>query len=137
MVQYAGTPAEEDSIITVDTIFPATEKHICKHSKQALCIFEETPGLYQLVTKPYIEALPAASIAWVNNILAKKKEAERLLFEDFDPETGFMLHPDLKWDESQVHNTPAPLTCWKHRCNSSRATIKRELQRQAFVFHAG
>ena len=24
---------------------------------------------------------------------------ERLLFEDPDPDTGFMLHPDLKWDQ--------------------------------------
>lgn len=26
-------------------------------------------------------------------------EVERLLFEDPDPDTGFMLHPDLKWDQ--------------------------------------
>ena len=24
-------------------------------------------------------------------------EADRLIFEDADPETGFLLHPDLKW----------------------------------------
>ena len=34
-------------------------------------------------------------------------EAERLLFEDPDPETGFMLHPDLKWDQTQ----PQSLYC--------------------------
>ena len=26
-----------------------------------------------------------------------KAEADRLIFEDADPETGFLLHPDLKW----------------------------------------
>ena len=24
-------------------------------------------------------------------------EAGRLIFEDADPETGFLMHPDLKW----------------------------------------
>ena len=24
-------------------------------------------------------------------------EADRLIFEDADPETGFLMHPDLKW----------------------------------------
>ena len=29
--------------------------------------------------------------------LHMQAEAERLIFEDPDPETGFLLHPDLKW----------------------------------------
>ena len=32
-----------------------------------------------------------------NNNCACQAEAERLLYEDADPEVGFMLHPDLKW----------------------------------------
>jgi hypothetical protein len=27
-------------------------------------------------------------------------EADRLIFEDFDPVNGFMIHPDLKWVSS-------------------------------------
>lgn len=43
-------------------------------------------------------------------------EVERLLFEDPDPDTGFMLHPDLKWVRAslpaQQHKVQAPrLTC--------------------------
>ncbi len=37
------------------------------------------------------------------NILEKKAEAERLIFEDPDPDTGFMLHPDMKWDLVTPH----------------------------------
>lgn len=58
--------------------------------------------MYKDVTRPHIEALPAAAAAWVYKILEKKKEVDRLLFEDTDPEVGFMLHPDLKWDQTQV-----------------------------------
>lgn len=37
-------------------------------------------------------------IQWVYNILEKKKESERIVYEDSDPETGFILIPDMKWD---------------------------------------
>ncbi len=36
-------------------------------------------------------------LSWVYDILEKKAEADRLLMEDIDQETGFMLHPDPKW----------------------------------------
>lgn len=35
---------------------------------------------------------------WVYNILKHKSETERIVFEDPDPENGFILLPDLKWD---------------------------------------
>ena len=34
-------------------------------------------------------------------------EADRVIFEDDDPEIGFLLHPDLKW----VSTSPAMLAC--------------------------
>lgn len=39
---------------------------------------------------------------WVYNILEKKAESERLVYEDPDPEVGFILLPDFKWDQKQV-----------------------------------
>jgi hypothetical protein len=42
---------------------------------------------------------------------ALQAEVERLLFEDPDPDMGFMLHPDLKWD--QVANPLVVQSC-KH-----------------------
>lgn len=38
------------------------------------------------------------------NFLAKKAEAERIIFEDPDPHNGFILAPDLKWDGKNVEN---------------------------------
>lgn len=32
------------------------------------------------------------------NILDHKSETERIVFEDSDPNIGFILLPDLKWD---------------------------------------
>ena len=36
---------------------------------------------------------------WVYNILDKKSEVERIIYEDPDAEQGFMVMPDMKWNE--------------------------------------
>lgn len=43
-------------------------------------------------------------IQWVYNILEHKKEVDRIVFEDTDSETGFVLLPDLKWDGITTNN---------------------------------
>ena len=43
-------------------------------------------------------------LQWVYNILEKKAESERIVSEDPDPETGFVMLPDMKWDEKQTSN---------------------------------
>ena len=46
---------------------------------------------------------------WVYNILEGRAEQNRVVFDDPDPENGFVLVPDLKWDQKEVvydlHNT--------------------------------
>mmetsp|Transcript_26015 Transcript_26015/g.42675 ORF Transcript_26015/g.42675 Transcript_26015/m.42675 type:complete len:220 (-) Transcript_26015:2234-2893(-) len=59
---------------------------------------DETKELYRSIVLPYITRIPQSRIQWVYNILSKDKEAERILFEDPDPETGFIVLPDFKWD---------------------------------------
>ena len=39
----------------------------------------------------------------VFNILDGKKEADRILFRDDDPKTGFIVLPDLKWDQTSAN----------------------------------
>lgn len=39
---------------------------------------------------------------WVYNILEKKAEAGRIVYEDPDPDVGFVLLPDFKWNQKQV-----------------------------------
>ena len=38
----------------------------------------------------------------MTNILEHKAETDRIIYEDGDPVNGFMLLPDLKWNEKQV-----------------------------------
>ena len=43
-------------------------------------------------------------LQWVYNILEKKTEVERVIFEDPDMKTGFVLVPDMKWDGKQLED---------------------------------
>ncbi|KAJ2712722.1 hypothetical protein H4R19_002607 [Coemansia spiralis] len=88
--------------LRVSVIYPATEKHIAKHRRQQRKWVRETPQLYAQIVQPYIDAQPAARLQWVANILGKHVEAERIVHEDPDPETGFVILPDLKWDTADT-----------------------------------
>ncbi|KAM9741687.1 m7GpppX diphosphatase [Menidia menidia] len=87
--------------IKTTVVYPATEKHIKRHQRQESFLVEETGEDYRSITLPYIEK-QSFSLQWVYNILEKKAEAQRIIFEDPDTETGFVLLPDLKWDQKQV-----------------------------------
>ncbi|KAK4051330.1 hypothetical protein OIV83_002814 [Microbotryomycetes sp. JL201] len=83
----------------MSTICPATEKHIKKYSEQVSRLVRETPQLFEAVVAPYIASLPASQTSWVYNILNGTSEAENVLLRDDDSESGFVLTPDLKWDQ--------------------------------------
>jgi m7GpppX diphosphatase len=102
---YNLATAEEHCSIKCDVIHPATAKHIAKYEEPDLRVLRETPAIYKDVTLPYIEADERGDrIKWVYNILDKKKESERIIFEDPDPVNGFILLPDMKWDQSTLTN---------------------------------
>ncbi|KAJ2359815.1 hypothetical protein IW150_007681, partial [Coemansia sp. RSA 2607] len=86
--------------VRIAVIYPATQKHIDKHRRQERMWINETPEQYFKITQPFIESQPQSRIQWVYNILSKQVESERIVFEDADPENGFIILPDLKWDVS-------------------------------------
>ncbi|XP_060764297.1 m7GpppX diphosphatase [Neoarius graeffei] len=87
--------------IKTTMICPATEKHVKKYLRQEMFLIEETEEDYQSITLPYITS-QSFSVQWVYNILEKKAEADRIVFEDPDPQVGFVLLPDFKWDQKQL-----------------------------------
>ncbi|KAJ2726837.1 hypothetical protein GGI07_000348 [Coemansia sp. Benny D115] len=88
----------------VSITYPATLKHIVKHRRQQRVWVKETPEQYLAITRPFIDSQPASRLQWVYNILSKQTEAERIVFEDPDPESGFIILPDLKWDATNPDN---------------------------------
>ena len=75
-------------------IFPATRKHIEKYKRQEVHLLRETADDYNLITRPYIESTQF-STQWVHNILEKKTESERIVFEDPHPNNGKKQTHDL------------------------------------------
>ncbi|BGP40792.1 hypothetical protein JCM10449v2_004757 [Rhodotorula kratochvilovae] len=88
--------------VQLSSICPATEKHIKKYSVQEQRLVRETPEVYERIVKPYINSLPLSTVGWVYNILEGTAEAENVLYRDDDPDTGFVLTPDLKWDQKTM-----------------------------------
>ncbi|XP_029964202.1 m7GpppX diphosphatase [Salarias fasciatus] len=89
--------------IKATVVCPATEKHVKKYQRQESFLVEETAEDYRCITLPYIQR-QSFSLQWVLNILEKKAEADRIVFEDPDPDVGFVLLPDFKWDQKQVED---------------------------------
>ncbi|KAK9368370.1 HIT-like domain-containing protein [Lipomyces kononenkoae] len=83
-------------------IWPATQTHIDKYSKQRRRVIRETPELYRKILVPYIDKMRGDRIQWVYNILSHKVEADRIIYENPDPQEGFILLPDLKWDRTTM-----------------------------------
>ncbi|XP_039620010.1 m7GpppX diphosphatase [Polypterus senegalus] len=105
--------------IKMTAICPATEKHINKYLRQEIFLIQENSKDYKSITLPYIQA-GSFSVQWVYNILEKKAETERIVFEDSDPETGFILLPDFKWDQKQVDDLYLIAICHQRGIKSLR-----------------
>nr|XP_023017169.1 m7GpppX diphosphatase-like isoform X2 [Leptinotarsa decemlineata] len=99
--EYKYFPAPELSSFKTTIIHPATEKHILKYSAQKSYLVDETPKIYSDIILPGLVG-EASHLQWVYNILEHKSEVDRIYFEDVDPENGFVLVPDLKWNGEDI-----------------------------------
>ena len=92
--------------LKINLIYPCTEKHIKKYSKQGVRLVTETPAIYQDHVRPYMQAQrEAGRLNWVYNIIEGRKEVEDVIYRTpfgQDPEEGFLLLPDLNWDRKTV-----------------------------------
>ncbi|KAK6972474.1 m7GpppX diphosphatase [Biomphalaria glabrata] len=105
--------------IKATVICPATDKHIIKYSEHEPFIIHETQHLYNTVTLPCIQN-SNLSLQWVYNILEKKKEADRIIVDDPDPDVGFVMVPDMKWDRKHMDALYAVAIVHKHGIKSIR-----------------
>lgn len=81
--------------------YPATDLHIAKARSSPCEIWQETKAMFEKTHLPFIDG-QLKNLQWVYNILDKNaekcNEVERIVFEDSDPKSGFLIIPDLKWD---------------------------------------
>ncbi|XP_063167152.1 m7GpppX diphosphatase isoform X2 [Candoia aspera] len=111
-------PPELNEIKTT-VVYPATEKHLQKYLCRAVYLIRETGEDYKNVTLPFIES-QSFSIQWVYNILEKKAEADRIIYENPDPINGFVLIPDFKWNQKQLDDLYLIAICHRRGIKSLR-----------------
>ena len=109
-----------------NVIWPATQKHIDKWTSSPTYMIEETPALYNCVVLPFIES-EQFNNDWIRNLLEHKKETERIIYEDSDPETGFILAPDYKWNGEQIENLYCLAIVHKYGIKSIRDLTSKHL----------
>lgn len=93
---------ESNAAAKVNLIYPATNKHILKYLDQKQHMIRETLQVYRQKVAPFIETQKGDRIQWVYNIIFKDKEAEAFVHNDTDPRNGFVLLPDMKWDQQTM-----------------------------------
>ncbi|XP_059150688.1 m7GpppX diphosphatase-like [Physella acuta] len=134
---YSGDPTDGiGADMKATLIHPATEKHIAKYSDHEPFIVNETPLLYSKLTLPYIQQ-STFSIQWVYNILEKKSESERIIVEDADPEVGFVMVPDMKWDRQNANTLYMVAIVHKHGIKSIRDLRQEHLPLLENILHKG
>ncbi|XP_041513190.1 m7GpppX diphosphatase [Microtus oregoni] len=116
---YNLFPPKQLSDIKTTVVYPATEKHLQKYMRQDLRLIRETGDDYRNITLPHLES-QSLSIQWVYNILDKKAEADRIVFENPDPSDGFVLIPDLKWNQQQLDDLYLIAICHRRGIRSLR-----------------
>jgi len=96
---------------TVELISPATDRQIQRASPSpSMVLIEETPEMYEAVTKPHIEAIVAGgSLSWLKNIIDGTKESERLLYDHEE----YIVNIDTKW-RSHPDPRTVPREEWLH-----------------------
>ncbi|ETM47722.1 hypothetical protein PPTG_10882 [Phytophthora nicotianae INRA-310] len=66
---FQGDVSRDIKPYKVNLIYPATERHVRKHTDQNFHMVVETKEAYRMITKPFIDSIPAENIDWVYNIL--------------------------------------------------------------------
>jgi len=88
---------------SVEFISPASERQIMRARPSAgRCLIQETPELYEAVTKPFIQS-QLGSLTWLHNIIEGKKEIERILYNG----DKWILNVDTKW---RSHPNPSSVS---------------------------
>nr|XP_033775007.1 m7GpppX diphosphatase [Geotrypetes seraphini] len=123
---YTLYPPLELNDVKTTIVYPATEKHIQKYRSQDVYLVQETGDDYKNITLPFLQT-QSFSIQWVYNILEKKAEADRIIYENSDPTNGFILIPDFKWDQKQRDDLYLIAICHRRGLKSLRDLTAEQL----------
>jgi len=88
--------------LKINLIYPCTDQHVKKYSKQGVRLVTETAEVYRDRVRPYMQAKrDEGRLNWIFNILEGRTEVEDVLYRTAPGaagDEGFLLLPDLNWD---------------------------------------
>lgn len=64
-----------------------------------------------LTCRPFIDSIPPSKKQWIYNILEGKKEVDRVLYRDSDPNTGYCVVLDWQWSGESISNLHVMAIC--------------------------
>ena len=92
--------------LKINLIYPCTESHVRKYSKQGVRFVTETPGIYRDKIRPHmLSKREQGRLNWVFNIIEGRTEVEDVIYRTKLGEAGdegFLLLPDLNWDRTTL-----------------------------------
>ena len=92
--------------LKINLIYPCTETHVKKYSKQHVRFVTETSEIYRDKIRPYMQAKrEQGRLNWVFNIIEGRTEVDDVIYRTKLGEAGdegFLLLPDLNWDRSTL-----------------------------------
>lgn len=94
--------------LKLNLIYPCTDSHIKKYSRQTLRMVTETPNIYANHVHQYMrEKREEGRLNWVFNIIEGRTEQEDVILREHHSGTGpdvegFLLLPDLNWDRQTI-----------------------------------
>lgn len=105
-VSSTGSDGDFFADLKINLIYPCTETHVKKYSKQGVRFVTETPEVYREKVKPLMQAKrEAGRLNWVFNILDGKSEVEDVIYRTEGwggNDEGFLLLMDLNWDRKTL-----------------------------------
>lgn len=94
--------------VAVSFISPAAEEDIFKYTAQKMVVFQETAERYKNLSLPFFEESVKTNkpdITWIHRILNGEKEQDRVLFNDNDPQTGFVFVEGQNWNSDPENSS--------------------------------
>jgi hypothetical protein len=104
-------------------VVPRCEGGTLDEGTRARCAAcEQTHGLIRVraVVEAVVQRVTIHAATATDGRLRVQAEVERLLFEDPDEQLGFMLHPDMKWDQTQMNGLYCLAICHRRDVRSLR-----------------
>jgi m7GpppX diphosphatase len=88
-------PSTSSPDVKLNLIYPCTETHVKKYSRQGVRMVTETPEIYSNHMRPYMQKKrEEGRLNWVWNIIEGRTEQEDVLYRETGDE-GFLVLPDL------------------------------------------